>query len=97
MNRTILISIGLLTLVTACASPEEIRQKEAATCTSYGLKAGTADFERCISAEEKCRHVFIRSYDMAPHGELNSGLGGMYASEKRQECLQREEVFIHGG
>jgi hypothetical protein len=46
--------IAVLVLA-GCASPEELRQRDEAACTSYGFKPGTPDFAACLQREDLAR------------------------------------------
>jgi hypothetical protein len=38
-----------------CATPEELRQRDEAACTSYGFVPGTTDFAACLQREDLAR------------------------------------------
>ncbi|HJT05399.1 MAG TPA: hypothetical protein VJ747_00625 [Stellaceae bacterium] len=46
-----LMVLGLL----ACASPEELRREDDATCAGYGFPRGTIDFANCMQREGLAR------------------------------------------
>jgi hypothetical protein len=46
-----LLLLGLL----ACASPEELRTEDEATCAGYGFPRGTIDFANCMQRESLAR------------------------------------------
>lgn len=41
----------MLTWLTACASPEELRARDAAACASFGFQPGTPDFAACLERD----------------------------------------------
>jgi hypothetical protein len=51
-----------LALLAGCESAAEIRQQDAAQCTSYGFKAGTDAFANCLQQESLARRYQL--YEM---------------------------------
>ena len=50
------IVAGLVVLsLLACASPEELRMEDEATCAGYGFPRGTIDFANCMQRESLAR------------------------------------------
>jgi hypothetical protein len=58
----IVASAIILTGLTACVSPEEIRARDEATCAGFGFQPGTPDFASCLQRESLAR----RSYAPPP-------------------------------
>jgi len=56
-KRCILAAVLAAALLFGCASPEELRQRDEATCTGYGFVAGTPDFATCLQREDIARRV----------------------------------------
>ncbi len=48
------VLIGVIALA-GCATPDELRQRDAAACESYGFQPGTPDFAACLQREELAR------------------------------------------
>ena len=51
----VLALIGVAGTLIGCASPEELRRRDEAQCTSYGFQPDTPDFAACIQREELAR------------------------------------------
>jgi hypothetical protein len=69
MATATLLVLGLVSLA-ACASPEELRARDEAACTSYGFQPGTPDFNRCLQQEN-----LARSIATTPQVGLGLGVG----------------------
>jgi hypothetical protein len=66
----------MLAGLTACASPEEIRAGDEATCRSDGFQPDTPDFAACLQ-----RQSITRQYSAPPaaqYGPAGYGPGGAY-------------------
>ena len=76
MTRKILLALGATALLglAACASPEELRQRDEAACVSYGFQPGTPDFSSCLQ-----REALARSYGETPSMSLGLGFGAFHA------------------
>jgi hypothetical protein len=46
---------AVLAGLAACASPEQIRAEDEATCVGYGFQRGTPDFAGCLQQESLAR------------------------------------------
>lgn len=71
MNKIILIA-GLVTMLSGCLSPQQIRQQQAQTCAGYGFKPGTNQFAQCMmmqaqraDREDMCNRAALRGYARA--------------------------------
>ncbi len=71
MNKIILIA-GLVTMLSGCLSPQQIRQQQAQTCAGYGFKPGTNQFAQCLmmqaqraDREDMCNRAALRGYARA--------------------------------
>jgi hypothetical protein len=63
----------MIAALTACASPEEIRAADEATCSSHGFQLNTPDFATCLQ-----RQSLARQYSgppMAQYGPVGYGQG----------------------
>jgi len=49
--KKIILIAGLMTMLSGCLSPQEIRQQQAQTCAGYGFKPGTSQFAQCMMAQ----------------------------------------------
>jgi hypothetical protein len=47
--------LALLLALAACVSPQELRQRDEATCVGYGFHRGTPDFAACLQRESLAR------------------------------------------
>jgi hypothetical protein len=45
----------VLAALAACASPEQIRAEDEATCAGYGFQRGTSEFAGCLQQESLAR------------------------------------------
>jgi hypothetical protein len=50
MSRSFL-ALAISAMLTGCATEEELRRMDEATCTSYGFERGTVDFSNCLQRE----------------------------------------------
>jgi hypothetical protein len=79
MGRTLIqmVAVGMiLTGLSACASPEEIRAGDEAACRSDGFQPNTPDFAACLQ-----RQSLARQYSAPPaaqYGPAGYGPGGAY-------------------
>jgi hypothetical protein len=55
-----------------CASPQALRQRDAAACASRGLQPGTADFLACLQqpAARRCVSGPIAALHVRPYPDL---------------------------
>lgn len=53
----VVLGAALLALA-GCASPEEIRAMDEATCRGYGFHDGTTDFAACLQREQLAREYY---------------------------------------
>ena len=60
----------LLLALAACATPEELRAQDEATCAGYGFKAGTTEFANCLQRES-----LVRRYSTPQPGWYGPGGG----------------------
>ena len=58
--------------VAGCASPEELRRQDEATCASYGFQPGSPDFASCLQRES-----IARRYGETP--SVSFGFGAFHA------------------
>ena len=70
--KNILINLGLIALLSGCLSPQQIRQQQADTCSSYGFKPGTNQFAQCMmmqarqaEREAECSRAALRGFAQA--------------------------------
>jgi hypothetical protein len=59
--------------IAACASPEELRQRDEADCASYGFPPGTPDFSACLQ-----REALARQYGQTPSVSFGFGVGAFH-------------------
>lgn len=57
-------------ILSGCASPQELRARDEAACSSYGFRPGTPDFAACLQ-----REYLARSYYEAPRVGVGLGFG----------------------
>jgi hypothetical protein len=70
--KNILLNLGLIALLSGCLSPQQIRQQQADTCSSYGFKPGTNQFAQCMmmqarqaEREADCSRAALRGFAQA--------------------------------
>jgi hypothetical protein len=59
--------LSLLVVVTGCLNPQQIRQQQVETCLGYGFRAGTNQFNQCMTRQaekaeraDACSGVYLR-------------------------------------
>jgi hypothetical protein len=59
--------LSLLVVVTGCLNPQQIRQQQVETCLGYGFRAGTNQFNQCMTRQaekaeraDACSGAYLR-------------------------------------
>ncbi len=55
MARSVALLPGWSLVIFGCTSPEELRQRDEAACTSYGFQPGTPELSACLQREAAAR------------------------------------------
>ena len=70
--KNIIFILGLIAMLSGCISPQQIRQQQADTCSSYGFKPGTNQFAQCMmmqarqaERERECSGAALRGFAQA--------------------------------
>ncbi|HUK60111.1 MAG TPA: hypothetical protein VLV50_12845 [Stellaceae bacterium] len=53
--HVIVMLVASAVALSGCATPEEVRQRDEAACSSYGFQPGTPDFAACLQREDLAR------------------------------------------
>jgi hypothetical protein len=72
MKTINIIFVAITGLLVGCLSPQQIRQQQADTCSSYGFKPGTNQFAQCMMMQAKqaereaeCSRAALRGFAQA--------------------------------
>lgn len=60
------VLLAALAALTGCVSDAELRQQDAAQCTSYGFKPNTDAFATCLQQENLARRYRLEQYQAWP-------------------------------
>lgn len=60
------LAFAALAALTGCVSDAELRQQDAAQCTSYGFKPNTDAFATCLQQENLARRYRLEQYQAWP-------------------------------
>src|SRR5690348_9664725 len=71
MTRLLAIAVAMLSVLTGCASPEEIRAADEAACISNGFQPNTPGFAGCLQ-----RARLARQYPPQPIAGYGPGIAG---------------------
>lgn len=92
MKKIILIT-GLITVLSGCLSPQQIRQQQAQTCAGYGFKPGTNQFAQCMMAQaqkaeraDACSGAYLRGFAQANPTD-NVGVQMAAAGDAEAACM----------
>jgi hypothetical protein len=80
-------------MLSGCLSPQQIRQQQADTCSSYGFKLGTNQFAQCMmmqarqaERERECSRAWLRGMAKAePSGGMANVLSA--GGDAEADCL----------
>jgi hypothetical protein len=68
MTKIILIS-SLVVMLSGCLSPQQIRQQQVETCLGFGFRAGTNQFNQCMTRQaekaeraDACSGTWLRAF-----------------------------------
>lgn len=91
--KTLIIASFLL--LSACMSTQDIQNRNAAKCSSYGYREGTNAFGQCMSQMERqgqkeslCRQMYLSAFGTADPAK-GFGYASAVGSKAQADCLLR--------